>query len=189
MVLQRPVELARLTGQRAISLRWIGCIIPPSDESHNSQRTHRHNRTSVGQPHPMEPHLGRIEVRASPGSLSARKTHGHEYRQRKAPCLYLPNRQDTSRLGNFGNPQQIRNRLDAASAVIRRNSRIHPRINRAADDSPRIALIRGFAALPLFFRDGSNDQLTSAAPRQRPLSLRDGSGDEFLNLWTRQRRH
>src|SRR6202795_1965030 len=60
---------------------------------------------------------------------------------------------------------------------------------RLADGSPRIALIRGFAALPLFFRDGSNDQLPSAAPRQRPLSLRDGSGDEFLNLWTRQSRH
>jgi hypothetical protein len=56
-------------------------------------------------------------------------------------------------------------------------------------DLPRIALNRGFAALPLFFRDGSNDQLASAAPRQRPLSLCDGSGNEFLNPWTRQRRH
>src|SRR5712664_2395421 len=101
----------------AISLGWIGRIILPSDESHNSQRTHRHNRTSVGQPHPMEPHLGRIEVRASPRSLSARKTHGHEHHQRNAPCLYLPNRQDTSRIGNCGNPQQTRNRLDTAPAV------------------------------------------------------------------------
>src|SRR6266446_10309493 len=62
----------------------------------------------------MEPSFGRIEVRASPRSLSARKTHGHEHHQRKAPCLYLPNRQDTSRLGNLGNPQQTRNRLDTA---------------------------------------------------------------------------
>src|SRR6202040_4460855 len=34
----------------------------------------------------------------------------------------------------------------------------------------------------------SNDQLASAASRQRPFSLRDGSSDKFLNLWTRQRR-
>src|SRR6202162_5952016 len=59
---------------------------------------------------------------------------------------------------------------------------------RFADDSPRIVLIRGFTAWLLFFRDGSNDQLASAAPRQRPFSLRDGSSDKFLNLWTRQRR-
>src|ERR1700688_132065 len=59
---------------------------------------------------------------------------------------------------------------------------------RLADDSPRIVLIRGFTAWLLFFRDGSNDQLASAAPRQRPFSLRDGSSDKFLNLWTRQRR-
>src|ERR1700731_804349 len=59
---------------------------------------------------------------------------------------------------------------------------------RIADDSPRIVLIRGFTAWLLFFRDGSNDQFASAAPRQRPFSLRDGSSDKFLNLWTRQRR-
>src|ERR1700693_6351790 len=59
---------------------------------------------------------------------------------------------------------------------------------RLADDSPRIVLMRGFTAWLLFFRDGSNDQLASAAPRQRPFSLRDGSSDKFLNLWTRQRR-
>jgi hypothetical protein len=111
-------NLQRGQKQRSHFSPPIGCIIPPWDESHNSQRTHRHNRTSVGQPHPMEPHLGRIEVRASPRSLSARKTHGHEHRQRNAPCLYLPNRQDTSRLGNFGNPQQTRNRLGTAPAVM-----------------------------------------------------------------------
>src|ERR1700730_12769253 len=57
-----------------------------------------------------------------------------------------------------------------------------------ADDSSRIVLIRGFTAWLLFFRDGSNDQLASAAPRQRPFILRDGRRDKFLNLWTRQRR-
>jgi hypothetical protein len=39
-------------------------------------------------------------------------------------------------------------------------------------------LIRGFTAWLLFFRDGSNNQLASAAPRQRPFSLRDGSSDK-----------
>src|SRR5580700_5204760 len=58
-----------------------------------------------------------------------------------------------------------------------------------ADGSPRIVLIRGFTAWPLFFRDGSNDQLAYAAPWQRPFSLRDGSSDKFLNFWTRQRGH
>ena len=57
-----------------------------------------------------------------------------------------------------------------------------------ATHPPRIVLIRGFTAGLLFFRNGSNDQLASAAPRQRPFSLRDGSSDKFLNLWTRQRR-
>ena len=53
--------------------------------------------------------------------------------------------------------------------------------------SPRIVLIRGATAWPLFFRDGSNDQLAFAAHRQRRFSLRDGSSDKFVNLWTRQR--
>ena len=40
------------------------------------------------------------------------------------------------------------------------------------DDSLRIVLVRVFTAWLLFFRDGSNDQLASAALRQRSFSLR-----------------
>src|SRR6266403_1009804 len=94
--------------------RWkmeAGGCLEEGGRIKRSGRTNRHYRIAVGHPHPMESALGRIEIRASAGSLSARKTHGDEHCERDAPCLYLPDGEHTSRVGNPGNPWQTRHRL------------------------------------------------------------------------------
>src|SRR6267142_1173517 len=108
----------------------------------------------------MESALGRIEVGASAGSLSARKTHGDEHCERNAPCLYLPDCEHTSRTGNPGNPWQTRNRLnyclpvthlDYSYALIRRLSGAALRVQitmRLADDAGRSLFRRCKVELP-----------------------------------------